>query len=117
MNSQAEIEEAVSDGDVKDAELALARQVIESLVGDFEPEELRSEYRRDLKAMLEAKLSGEEITRPPEPAPDAPVVDLLEALRRSVADVKKRKPASKAGTGAKKAPTASRRRAPARKSD
>jgi DNA end-binding protein Ku len=61
VNSQAEIEEAVSEGDVKDAELALARQVIESLVGDFEPGELRSEYRRDLKAMLEAKLSGEEI--------------------------------------------------------
>jgi DNA end-binding protein Ku len=115
VNSQAEIEEAVSEGDVKDAELALARQVIESLVGDFEPHELRSEYRRDLKAMLEAKLSGEEIARPEEPAPEAPVVDLLEALRLSVADVKKRKPAAKDG-GAKKAASGGRRRAPARKS-
>jgi DNA end-binding protein Ku len=48
--SQAEITEAVADADVKDTELALARQVIESLAGDFEPEELKSEYRRDLRA-------------------------------------------------------------------
>lgn len=116
VNSQAEIEEAVSDGDVKDAELALARQVIESLVGDFEPRELKSEYRRDLKAMLEAKLAGEEITRPEEPEPEAPVVDLLEALRLSVADVKKRKPASKARAGEKKTSAGARRRTPARKS-
>ena len=116
VNSQAEIEEAVSEGDVKDAELALARQVIESLVGDFEPRELKSEYRRDLKAMLEAKLAGEEIARPEEPEPEAPVVDLLEALRLSVADVKKRRPASKTGTREKKASAGARRRAPARKS-
>jgi DNA end-binding protein Ku len=114
VNSQAEIEEAVSEGKVKEAELALARQVIDSLAGDFEPRELRSEYRRDLKAMLEAKLTGEEIVRP-EPVPEVPVVDLMEALRRSVADVKKRKPASKDG-GEKKATAGGRRRAPARKS-
>ena len=114
VNSQAEIEEAVSEGEVKDAELALARQVIESLIGDFEPQELTSEYRRDLKSMLEAKLSGEEIARP-EPVPEAPVVDLLEALRLSVADVKKRRPASK-DAGTKKAASGGRRRAPARKS-
>jgi DNA end-binding protein Ku len=112
VHSQAEIEEAVSEGDVKEAELALARQVIESLAGDFEPSELTSEYRRDLRAMLEAKLSGEEITRP-EPVPEAPVVDLMEALRRSVADVKKRRPAA-AETGRKKAASGGRRRSAAK---
>jgi DNA end-binding protein Ku len=66
--------------------------------------------------MLEAKLAGEEIARPEEPEPEAPVVDLLEALRLSVADVKKRKPASKAGAREKKATAGARRRAPARKS-
>jgi DNA end-binding protein Ku len=114
VNSQAEIEEAVSEGDVKDAELALARQVIESLVGDFEPRELTSEYRRDLKTMLEAKLAGEEIERP-EPVPEAPVVDLMEALRLSVAEAKQRKPAAK-DAGGTKAASPKRRRAPARKS-
>ena len=88
--SQAEIGEAVSEVEAKAAELDLARQVIASLVGEFDPTELKSDYRRDLKAMLEAKLAGQEITRP-EPVPEAPVVDLMEALRRSVAEAKGRK--------------------------
>jgi len=87
--SQAEISEAVEETDVKDTELELARQVIDSLAGDFEPTELASEYRRDLRAMLEAKLRGEEIAVP-EPEPEAPVIDLMEALKASVAAAKKR---------------------------
>jgi DNA end-binding protein Ku len=96
VNSQAEIEEAVADTKVKDAELELARQVIESLESDFDPAELQSEYRRDLRAMLEAKLAGEEIARPEPVAEDAPVVDLMEALRQSVAEASKKGGASKA---------------------
>ena len=49
---------------MKKSELDLARQVIESLAGDFEPTELASEYRRDLRALLEAKMRGEEIVAP-----------------------------------------------------
>ncbi len=112
VNSQAEIEEAVSEGDVQDAELGLARQVIDSLVGDFEPEELTSDYRRDLKAMLEAKLAGEELVVEPEPEKETPVVDLMEALKRSVAEVEQ-KPAKSARAASK---GGSRKRAPARKS-
>ena len=89
VHSQAEIDEAVGDTEVKEPELALARQVIDSLVGEFDPSELVSEYRRDMRAMLEAKLAGEEI-KVPEPEPEAPVVDLMEALRRSVAEIKDR---------------------------
>jgi DNA end-binding protein Ku len=96
VRSQAEIEEAVQEVEVKEAELELARQVIASLVADFDPEELTSDYRRDLRALLEAKLAGEEIAVP-EPAEEkAPVVDLMEALRASVADVQQsKKPAAK----------------------
>ena len=86
--SQAEISEAVGEADVKDSELELARQVIDSLAGDFEPSELASDYRRDLRAMLEAKLRGEEIAVP-EPVEEAPVIDLMEALKASVAAAKK----------------------------
>jgi DNA end-binding protein Ku len=94
--SQAEIEEAVEDTGLKDPELALARQVIESLSGDFDAAELQSDYRRDLRALLEAKLAGEEITAPPPAEEDAPVVDLMEALRRSVEEAQAtKKPASK----------------------
>ena len=63
------------------------------------PSELQSDYRRDLKALLEAKLAGEEITAPEEPTEDAPVIDLMEALRRSVEDAKQ----AKQPAGAKKA--------------
>jgi DNA end-binding protein Ku len=91
--SQAEIDEAVGETQVKDAELELAKQVIGSLEGEFDPGELKSEYRSNLRAMLEAKLAGEEIARP-EPVPETPVVDLMEALRRSVAEAKERKPAA-----------------------
>ncbi|HEX2287820.1 MAG TPA: Ku protein [Gaiellaceae bacterium] len=98
VRSAAEIEEAVGDIDVKEAEMELARQVIDSLAGDFEPTELVSEYRRDLRSMLEAKLAGEEIKRP-EPEPEeAPVIDLMEALRQSVSEAQK-KPAAKAKSG------------------
>jgi DNA end-binding protein Ku len=102
VRSQVEIEEAVDATDVKEPELDLARQVIESLVDDFEPELLESDYRRDLRAMLEAKLAGEEIARP-QPQPETPVVDLMEALRRSVAEVREQKaPARSAKAPAKK---------------
>jgi DNA end-binding protein Ku len=116
VRSQAEIEEAVESTEVKEAELALASQVMQSLVGEFDPSELHSEYRRDLRTMLEAKLSGQEIAKP-EPAPETPVVDLMEALKRSVAEVQGRK--KTAASAKRKAPakSASRsRRAPARKS-
>src|SRR5215207_2222641 len=94
--SQAEIEEAVDETTVKDPELVLAQQVIESLSGEFDPSELQSDYRRDLKALLEAKLAGEEIAAAPEPVEDAPVIDLMEALRRSVEEAK----SAKTGSGA-----------------
>ena len=87
--SQAEIQEAVEETEVRDSELELARQVIEGLTGDFEPSELHSEYRRDLRALLEAKVRGEEIAVP-EPEVEAPVIDLMEALKASVAAAKKR---------------------------
>ena len=86
--SQAEISEAVEDTKVKKTELDLARQVIASLAGEFEPTELASEYRRDLRALLEAKMRGEEIVAP-EPVEVAPVIDLMEALKASVAAAKK----------------------------
>jgi DNA end-binding protein Ku len=92
IRPRSEIDEAVEETDVKDPELAMARQLVESLVGDFNPEDYENEYRNELRAMLEAKLAGQEITRP-EPTPEAPVVDLMEALKQSVAQARKDKPA------------------------
>jgi DNA end-binding protein Ku len=111
VRSQAEIDEAVGETEVQDAELQLARQLIDGLVGEFEPEELRSEYRQNLRQLLEAKLKGEEIAKP-EPVAEAPVVDLMEALKKSVAATKSRS-ASEDGKAAAKKPA--RKRAAARK--
>jgi DNA end-binding protein Ku len=117
VRSQAEIEEAVAGTEVKKAELDLAQQVMQSLVGEFDPSELVSQYRSDLRQMLEAKLDGKEIAKP-EPVPEAPVVDLLEALKKSVAEAKDRKTPSGSSSKTKAAPKSGSRtrRAPARKS-
>ena len=106
--SQAEIDELVEEIDVKKAELDLARQVIASMASEFDPADLVSEYRSNLRAMLEAKLEGREITVP-EPEKETPVVDLMEALRLSVAEAQERK---KSGSdGGKSRPTRARAKA------
>jgi DNA end-binding protein Ku len=105
IRPRKEIDDAVEETDVKAPELAMATQLVESLVGDFDPKDYENEYRNELRAMLEAKLEGKEITAP-EPAPEAPVVDLMEALKQSVAQAQKEKPApakKKASSGRKRA--------------
>jgi DNA end-binding protein Ku len=126
VRSKAEIEESVETVELKKPELELAGQVIQSLVGEWNPEDFENDYRRDMKAMLEAKLAGETLVRP-EPAAETPVVDLMDALRRSVAEVQERKGAkAKAAAPKNAAPKKTKatpseggsraRRAPARKS-
>src|SRR3954468_5539732 len=111
VRSQAEIEEAVSETQVRDAELELARQVIDSLVADFEPQELESVYRGNLRSLLEAKLAGQEITKPEPVEEDAPVIDLMDALRASVAQAsKKSAPAKKPARTRKTAAAATSRK-------
>ncbi|HTZ04601.1 MAG TPA: Ku protein [Gaiellaceae bacterium] len=112
IRSKADVEELVGGTEVKKAELDLADQVIQSLVGEWSPADFENGYRNDLKAMLDAKLAGEAIARP-EPAPETPVVDLMEALRRSVEDVQERRAAEKTKAAPKSGSRS--RKAPARK--
>ena len=84
VHSRAEIGEAVAATEVKEPELELARQLVTGLAADFDPASLTSDYRRDLRALLEAKLRGEEVVTPEPVAAPAPVVDLMEALKASV---------------------------------
>jgi DNA end-binding protein Ku len=90
IRPRKEIDELVSETDVQEAELGMARQLVENLVGEYDPDDYANEYRNELRAMLEAKLAGEEITRP-EPVTVAPVIDLMEALKQSVAEASKDK--------------------------
>ena len=109
IRPRAEIDDAVEEMDVKGPELDMARQLVASLVGDFAPDEFENEYRGALKAMLEAKLAGEEIVAPEQPAA-APVVDLMEALKESVAQARKEKkaPGKKPAARKKRAASGSR---------
>jgi DNA end-binding protein Ku len=114
VRSREEIGDAVGGTEVKDAELELARQVIGSLEGEFEAPDFENQYRAELRQMLEAKLEGREIARP-EPVPEAPVVDLMDALKRSVAEVQERAEADgRKGKAPAKAP-ARRRKAAAKR--
>ena len=87
--SQAEIEEAMEETEVKAAELGLAHQIVDGLRAEFDSSLLASDYRRDLRALIETKLRGEPLPEPVEAAELAPAVDLLEALRASVEAAKK----------------------------
>jgi DNA end-binding protein Ku len=107
IRARGEIDEAVGGVELKEPELDLAKQVIQSLVGEWEPDEFENEHRSQLRELLEAKLAGAEFVVP-EPVEEAPVVDLMEALRRSVDEARERKTATAADGKAKKASSRSR---------
>jgi DNA end-binding protein Ku len=112
VKSQEEIDEAIRATAVRDEELKLAEQLISGLLGPFEPdEELKSEYRASLRELLEAKVEGREVAEPEPEAEETPVIDLMEALRASVAASKSAKKGSKAASGRK--PAAAKKRAAA----
>ena len=68
---------------LKPLELKLAEQLVESLDRDFEPRQYRDTFQDNLRALIEAKREGKAIA--PEPAPKrAPVIDMMEALKRSL---------------------------------
>jgi DNA end-binding protein Ku len=73
---------------VKEKELALAKMLIESLIADFEPDKYTDTYRANLQKMIEAKLEGHTVVETPSPH-IAPVIDIMEALKRSLAEQKK----------------------------
>lgn len=99
---------AVDFGDVKvdlkvrDQELEMARQLIGSLTAEWDPESFTDEYREALMKIVEAKINGEEV-EVVSAEPTAKVVDLMEALKASVAAAKKKPPAADQ-PAAKKAP-------------
>ena len=78
---------------VKEKELDLARMLISSLEADFEPQKYKDAYRENLQKMTEDKIEGRKVVETPETR-IAPVIDIMEALKKSLAE--KRKPAQTA---------------------
>jgi DNA end-binding protein Ku len=75
---------------VKDKELAMAKMLISSLEAEFEPQKYHDQYRDNLQKMIEDKIEGKKVVATPSEH-TAPVIDIMEALKRSLAE--KRKPA------------------------
>ena len=80
---------------VKEKELALAQSLVEALAAEFEPDKYKDTYRENLLQMIESKKEGKEVVATPEPRQEK-VVDILEALKASLAVAKK--PAASART-------------------
>jgi DNA end-binding protein Ku len=102
---------------VKPEEMKLAKQVIATFDGELDLKEYKDEYKEGLRAIIDAKIAGEEIVAPEVQEPPK-VVDLMEALRRSLdsvsgerkkpikADLAKPAAKAKSANGAKKRKTA-----------
>ena len=73
---------------VKEKELELAMSLVNSLAGSFEPEKYHDNYRDNLQIVIEAKLKGEEVVEAPAPQM-AKVIDIMDALKQSLAMAKK----------------------------
>ncbi|HMI71119.1 MAG TPA: Ku protein [Solirubrobacteraceae bacterium] len=104
--------EAIADVETTDRELDIAKQLIESLAGPFEPEKYRDEYRDEVLNLIERKAAGEEIAVQPAAEEEAePVPDLMAALKASL-DAVRDKDSAEEDEKPKKAPA--KRKAPAK---
>lgn len=108
-----------ADLDVKPQELQMARMLVETLAGDYDPDDFEDDYQEALEALVRAKLEGGEVKQvEKKESTGGEVVDLLAALQKSVDAAKTARgeaPAEKAPakkTAAKKAPA---KKAPAKK--
>lgn len=109
------------DIELRPQEQQMARSLVESMAGDFEPEQYTDNYREALQAVIDAKVEGREVVEPEEEQPSAAnVVDLMSALRASVDAAKRSRgepPAAAKKAPARKAPAkkAAAKKAPAKK--
>jgi len=84
LRSMKDVE--LPDADVKPAELTLALQIIEQLKKDaFKPEQYRDTVKDRILEQIQVKVAGEEIVAEPTEAPETQIIDLMEALKASLA--------------------------------
>jgi DNA end-binding protein Ku len=80
----------IEDADVKPAELKLATQLVEQAASDeFKPESYKDEVRERMLALIQRKVEGEDITLAPTAEPEHKIIDIMEALKASLAAGKK----------------------------
>ena len=116
---------SVDTSDAKPAEVKMANMLVETLAGDFEPDEFEDDYRTAIEEMVRAKIEGGEVKRTPQSTKTSgEVVDLLAALQKSVnaaksargeADEEEEKPAKKKSTDKKTPKKSAAKKKPAKK--
>jgi DNA end-binding protein Ku len=105
---------AADDVETTDRELDIAKQLIESLAGSFDPDKYRDEYRDEVLNLIERKAAGEEIAvQPAAEEEEEPVPDLMAALKASLDAVREKDGGAPEEEKPKKAPA--KRKAPAKK--
>jgi DNA end-binding protein Ku len=96
----------VGSAEIKDAELKLAKALIDQIATEeFHPEQYEDTVKTKVRALIDKKIQGEEISAAPEPAPKAQIIDLMEALKASLSAAKPAAAAA-ATAGAATAPVA-----------
>lgn len=102
--------------EVKDPELKLAVQLIDQVATEeFHPETYEDTQRKKMRELIDRKIAGEEIAVAPVEAPKAEIIDLMSALKASLAAAPQA-PAAKAKAGASEKPVSIADRRPARRS-
>jgi DNA end-binding protein Ku len=89
------------DVELKESEVKVAHQLIKALADKWDPEKYHDDFQENLKKLIETKLEGGEITEVEKPKKLAPVIDLMAALKQSLAEMEgKKKPAATSAAGA-----------------
>ncbi|HET7473725.1 MAG TPA: Ku protein, partial [Candidatus Limnocylindrales bacterium] len=130
IRSTKELDLPDDEFDFKPAELAMARQLVSAMTGEFDPAEYKDEYRDALMEVIESKIEGHEVKAVEQPEETGKLVDLMAALEASVnaakaarkgeepvsvADAKKAKTAAKGRKAAKADEDEAEEAAPARR--
>ena len=70
--------------DFKPAEIAMAKQLVSAMTGEFQADQYKDEYREALEEIIQAKVEGRETVQLEEPEPEGKLIDLMAALEASV---------------------------------
>ncbi len=106
--------------DLREGEIKVAQQLVEALAGPWEPAKYHDTFEDNLKKLIQARLEGKEVTAIEKPRKMAPPVDLMAALKESLAQMQKKPPQrvteAEAASEVEVRPHAPRKRATAKRS-
>lgn len=90
------------DGELKQAELKVAHQLVEALAAEWEPKKYYDTFEANVKELIKAHLEGKQVSAVEKPKKPAPVVDLMEALKQSLAEMEGKKKGPQRATEAQR---------------